>query len=142
MGCVPYEFKIWIIRLIFFSKTVLYPKAWMHPLQRIKWRIKWTYNSQKTFSNPENENIIKAAFRQITGNESLSESQLVIISSSTGSVVAAQTACYLAQKNLDKQYLTKPFHLVLGASMISSKSELHKTLLYYQQQGQIGVIMR
>lgn len=98
-------------------------------------------NAQKPVARPENENIFTTAFRQITEEASPSEAQLVIISSSTGSVAAAQTACYLAQKNIDREYFKKPFHLVLGASMISSKSDLYKTLLYFQQQGQIGVIL-
>ena len=98
-------------------------------------------NAQKPIVKPENENIFKTAFRQIAGEASPSEAQLVIISSSTGSVVAAQTACYLAQKNVDREYFKKPFHLVLGASMISSQSELYKTLIRFQNEGQIGVIL-
>jgi hypothetical protein len=99
-------------------------------------------NSQIPFLNPENEKIITAAFTQITSEVVPSKAQLIIISSSTGSVVAAQTACYLAQKNNHKEYFTKPFHLVLGASMISSQSDLFKILIRFQKEGQIGVIIQ
>ena len=123
-----FEYDFGFIKAIFYKSTV----------RNVIWALN---NSQKPFSNPENKKIITAAFRQIAGAVSPSEAQLIIISSSTGSVVAAQTACYLAEKNIHKKYFTKPFHLVLGASMISSKSELYKTLLNFQEQGQIGVIL-
>jgi len=97
-------------------------------------------NAQVPVSHPEKEKIFTTAFHQITNTVSPSE-QLILISSSTGSVVAAQTACYLAQKNIHKEYFTEPFHLVLGASMISSKSELYQTLIRYQKEGQIGIIL-
>ena len=69
------------------------------------------------------------------------ETQLIITSSSSGSIVAAQTACYLAQKNRNNVYFRKPFHLVLGASMISSRSDLYKKLIHYQRKGTIGIIL-
>jgi len=55
--------------------------------------------------------------------------------------VPAQTACYLAQKNRNNIYFRKPFHLVLGASMISPQSSLYKQLLTYQKEGTIGKIL-
>ena len=56
-------------------------------------------------------------------------------------MVAAQTACYLAKKNRNKVYFRKPFHIVLGASMISSKSALYQQLVRYQKEGTIGIIL-
>ena len=46
-----------------------------------------------------NEKIIVKAFQQIIETCQSPELQLIIVSSSTGSIVAAQTACYLAEKN-------------------------------------------
>jgi hypothetical protein len=98
-------------------------------------------NAQKPFSNPENIKITSAAFNQIISAGLSPETQLVITSSSSGSIVAAQTACYLAQKNSNYSYFNKPFHLVLGASMISSESELFRQLVHYQKEGVIGTIL-
>jgi hypothetical protein len=97
-------------------------------------------NAQKPDHDPAGRKIFATAFRQIT--ESVSpESRLTIISSSTGSVVAAQTACYLAMENRNRKILNKPFNLVLGASMISPQSDLYKQLIKYQQDGMIGTIL-
>lgn len=102
----------------------------------------WALNhSQKPVSNPENKKFLATAFKQITKVCHSPEIQLVIVSSSSGSVVAAQTACYLAKQNISNTYLQKPFHLVLGASMISPQSELYKQLIQYQQEGKIGIIL-
>jgi hypothetical protein len=98
-------------------------------------------NSQKPIRNPENNKITAAAYNQILSADLPSETQLVIVSSSSGSVVAAQSACILAEKNIDNKLFKKPFHLVLGASMISPDSGLYKKLLYYQQTGIIGTIL-
>jgi len=98
-------------------------------------------NAQKPITDPENEKITSAAFTQIISAGLAPETQLVITSSSSGSIVAAQTACYLAYKNRNNIYFHKPFHLVLGASMISEQSELYKQLIHYQKEGTIGTII-
>jgi hypothetical protein len=101
----------------------------------------WALNNAQKPANPENEKIFMAAFRQIINAGLSPETQLVITSSSSGSIVAAQTACYLARKNRNNIYFRKPFHLVLGASMLSSRSELYKQLIQYQKEGTIGLIL-
>ena len=53
-------------------------------------------NAQKPIIDPENEKITSAAFKQIISAGLAPETQLIITSSSSGSIVAAQTACYLA----------------------------------------------
>jgi hypothetical protein len=98
-------------------------------------------NAQKPIRLPEKNKITSSAFRQITSDGLSQETQLVIVSSSTGSVVAAQTACFLAEKNRNNIYFGKPFNLVLGASMISPESELFRKLIYYQKEGRIGIII-
>jgi hypothetical protein len=97
-------------------------------------------NAQKPATNHETGRKVRTAFRQITA-EASGDTQITLISSSSGSVLAAQTACYLACKNRYKEYFSKPFHLVLGASMISSESELYKELIRYQREGLIGTIL-
>jgi hypothetical protein len=82
-----------------------------------------------------------AAFDQIVEAGLAPDTQLIITSSSSGSIVAAQTACFMAKKNKDNIYFKKPFHLVLGSSMISPRSELFIQLLSYQKEGTIGTII-
>jgi hypothetical protein len=98
-------------------------------------------NAQKPIKDPGKQKITSAAFKQIISAGLSPETQLVIISSSTGSIVAAQTACYLAEKNRNKIYFKKPFHLVLGASVVSHNSDLFKQLILFQKEGIIGTII-
>ena len=109
-----------------------------YPMMNIIWALN---NAQRPIANPENEKIFMTAFRQIIDAGLSPETQLIITSSSSGSIVAAQTACYLAQKNRNNIYFRKPFHLVLGASMISPDSKLYKQLQIYQKEGIIGKIL-
>ena len=108
------------------------------PIMNVIWALN---NAQRPILNPENEKITVAAFTQIIEARLSPDTQLIITSSSSGSIVAAQTACYLAQKNKYNVYFKKPFHLVLGASMISPKSELFRQLINYQKEGTIGIIL-
>jgi hypothetical protein len=109
-----------------------------YPIMNVLWALN---NSQRPVANHDDDKIFMTAFNQIVDSGLSPETQLIITSSSSGSVVAAQTACYLAQKNTNNIYFIKPFHLVLGASMISSESALYKQLLHYQKEGTIGVIL-
>jgi hypothetical protein len=102
----------------------------------------WALNhAQNPVINADHKKIITKAFEQIVETCHTPEIQLVIISSSSGSVVAAQTACYLAEMNKNNLYFKKPFHLVLGASMIARQSALFKQLIQYQEKGKIGIIL-
>jgi hypothetical protein len=98
-------------------------------------------NAQRPLHDKGNNSITRVAFNQIVEAGLSPNTQLVIVSSSAGSIVAAQTACYLAEKDRNNVYFSKPFHLVLGASMISEKSDLYKRLLQYQKEGSIGTIL-
>lgn len=98
-------------------------------------------NAQRPLSDPGRNRITSAAFRQIVSGKINHDIQLIITSSSSGSIVAAQTACFLAMENRNRTYFNKPFHLVLGASMIAPESELYRRLLYYQKEGMIGTIL-
>ena len=98
-------------------------------------------NAQKPVSDPENQKIINSSFRQITGALHSPDTQVIIVSSSSGSVMAAQAACWFAEKNKSFEYCDKPFHLVLGASMVSPESELFLKLKDFQTDGSIGTIL-
>jgi hypothetical protein len=108
------------------------------PMMNVIWALN---NAQKPIRNYEDEKIIMAGFMQIVNSGLSADTQVVLTSSSSGSVVAAQTACYLAQKNRNQLYFKRPFHLVLGASMISEDSELYKQLIQYQKEGLIGTVL-
>lgn len=108
------------------------------PMMNVIWALN---NAQKPITKPEKEIIFMAAFRQIIEAGLSPETQLILTSSSSGSIVAAQTACYLAEKNRNNVYFRKPFHLILGASMLSSRSDLYKQLMQYQKEGTIGIIL-
>ncbi len=98
-------------------------------------------NAQRPARTGKYRRIVRAAFNQIVESGLAPDTRLIITSSSSGSIVAAQTACYLAEKNRNNVYFSKPFHLVLGASMVSPESELFKKLLHYQKMGTIGRIL-
>jgi hypothetical protein len=98
-------------------------------------------NAQKPVVNSINKKIYSAALEQIMNHDYSRETQLIFVSSSSGSVVAAQTACYLANENSKHELYKKPFHLVLGASMVSPGSDLYLKLLDYQREGLIGIIL-
>jgi hypothetical protein len=108
------------------------------PMMNVIWALN---NAQNPITNPQYEKIFMVASRQIIDAGLSPETQLIITSSSSGSIVAAQTACYLAQKNRNNVYFRKPFHLVLGASMLSPRSDLYKQLIHYQKEGTIGIIL-
>ena len=98
-------------------------------------------NAQQPIARPEKDRITSSAFNQMVSDVKSRDVQLVITSSSSGSIVAAQAACYLAMKNRNRSYFTRPFHLVLGASMIAPESELYRSLLNYQKEGTISTIL-
>jgi hypothetical protein len=98
-------------------------------------------NAQKPIEKRGGNSRSEAAFNQIVASDLSPDTQLVIVASSSGSIVAAQTACYMAERNRNNVYFSKPFHLVLGASMLSGKSELFKKILHYQKEGIIGTIL-
>ena len=123
-----FEEKFDLIRGIYFKS----------PAMNVLWALT---HAQNKIRNPENVRITESAINQIISSGVGPDTQVIITSSSSGSVIAAQTACYLAEKNMNRVYFQRPFHLILGASMISSKSNLYRKLLYYQKNGIIGTII-
>jgi hypothetical protein len=108
------------------------------PMMNVAWALN---NAQRPINGSRRSKITDQAFRQLTTNGKGPDTQLIIVSSSSGSVVAAQTAYRLAEMNSKRQYFSKPFHLALGASMVSKDSELFIHLLEYQRKGNIGKII-
>jgi len=108
------------------------------PMMNVIWALN---HSQEPLSNPLENRLINKACSQINGDGSSGQVKLIITSSSSGSVVAAQTACYLAEQNMRKAVSPKPFDLALGASMISKESDLFRKLMYYREKGLIGSLI-
>jgi hypothetical protein len=102
----------------------------------------WALNhAQKPKKYPERNRIIFSSVNQILSDPLTAHSAVTLVSSSYGSVVAAQAACYLAQRQLHENILNQPFNLALGASMVSKRSDLYAKLLLYQKNGIIGTII-
>jgi hypothetical protein len=109
-----------------------------YPMLNVIWGLN---NAQKPVKNPEKSRITSAAITQLIPDNKKCKTVLIILSSSSGSIVAAQTACYLAEQNIKKSYYTNPFHLVLGTNFISKESDLWLKLIDYQSKGIIGTLI-
>jgi len=107
-------------------------------MRNVAWALN---NSQKPLRDPGHNKFIDLAFKQLISRGYAPDTQLIIMSSSSGSVVAAQTACYLAEKNREKLLFSKPFHLALVASIVSTESELFSRLEVHKRNGQIGMLI-
>jgi hypothetical protein len=104
--------------------------------------VAWALNhSQKPIMDPGTNRITNRAFNQLVSDGYTPDTQLIMVSSSSGSVVAAQTACYLAEKNRERLLFKRPFHLALGACMVSTESALFKQLKSYQKRGHLGKLI-
>jgi hypothetical protein len=99
------------------------------------------YRAQYPIKHPEKNRIVSSSIQQIISEPLTATSQLTLVSSSYGSVVAAQAACYLAKKQIHENILRGPFNVALGASMVSKESALYRKLLWYQEKGIIGSII-
>ncbi|MFA6128157.1 MAG: hypothetical protein WC699_12720 [Bacteroidales bacterium] len=108
------------------------------PLMNVLWALN---RAQRPVRNPEKNWIIASSLEQILADDRSGINRLVLVSSSYGSVVAAQTACYLAEHILTEKIPNQTFDLALGASMVSKKSILYKKLLYYLDKGIIGTLI-
>jgi hypothetical protein len=108
------------------------------PFFNVLWAL--TY-AQKPIRNPGRNSLVYKSFRQIIEGMENPDEELVLVSSSFGSVAAAQTAHYLACQTAERKVLKRPFHLALGASMVSKESDLFKGLLAFHESGIIGRII-
>ena len=108
------------------------------PIMNVIWAL---YRAQEPVKYPWKNKIISSAVNQIISGSQGVKSQLILVSSSYGSVVAAQAACCLAERQTGDKLLGKPFNLALGASMVSKQSGLYRKLQYYQEKGIIGTII-
>ncbi len=108
------------------------------PLMNVVWALN---RAQQPGNYPTRNKIIASSFSQILSCPQTSDTKLTLVSSSYGSVVAAQVACQLAEHRQQHKFQHQPFNLALGASMVSEQSELYRRLLHYQEKGLIDRIL-
>jgi len=108
------------------------------PLMNVIWALN---HAQKPKRYPAGNRIISSSVDQILADPLTAKAEVTLVSSSYGSVVAAQSACYLAERQLKENNLNRPFNLALGASMVSKDSPLYLKLIFYQEKGIIGTII-
>jgi hypothetical protein len=102
----------------------------------------WALNhAQEPEKFPDRDKIISTAVNQIIADPQSGTAEITLASSSYGSVVCAQAGCYLARLQQEKSFLSRPFNIALGASMVSKESGLFKKLQYYQTRGIINTII-
>jgi hypothetical protein len=108
------------------------------PLKNVIWAL---HRAQEPAAHPGRNRILRSSVDQIlAGYRPLTE-ELTLVSSSYGSVVAAQVACCLAEKLAGEETAARPFNLALGASMVSKQSGLYRKLAHYQETGIIGTLI-
>lgn len=108
------------------------------PLMNVLWALN---HAQQPEKYPAGNRIIQSSCKQILADPQATVARLALVSSSYGSVVAAQVACQIAEWQLKENRLSGPFDLALGASMVSRESALYRKLLDYQQKEVIGTII-
>lgn len=97
--------------------------------------------AQEPVRNPLRNRIISSAAGQILSDPDIATARFHLISSSYGSVIAAQVACHLAGMHQQEKIFSQPFNVALGASLLSKESVLYRQLVYYREAGVIGNIL-
>ncbi len=108
------------------------------PVMNVIWALS---RAQEPHKFPLQNRIISRSVDQILSCLQTPDIKLTLVSSSYGSVVAAQAACHLAEYQMASKKLSHPFNLALGASMVSEQSDLYKKLKNYQDIGLIDNIL-
>lgn len=108
------------------------------PMMNVLWAL---LNAQKPGDMIRETSKQAAALKHILTDRYNPETKLIMVSSSSGSIIAAQTACLIAERNRDRLLFRKPVDLALGSSMISGDSDLYRKLKEHQNSGAIGRII-
>jgi len=108
------------------------------PMMNVIWALN---NCQRPVIDPHKNHFVEIAARQIISETYSPHTQIIIVASSSGSIIAAQTVCHMIEKNRENRRFHKPLHLALGSSLISKDSCLFKKLISYQEEGFIGKLI-
>jgi hypothetical protein len=99
------------------------------------------WNGQYPLRRPDHDRRIRNSFGYLGIDSLVRTSHITVISSSFGSVLAAQLALYMVN-NRDKLGLgPEPVNLVFGSSMLSKDSPLFRQLETMQARHEIGCIL-
>ncbi|MCX6224897.1 MAG: hypothetical protein NTV01_09155 [Bacteroidia bacterium] len=99
------------------------------------------WHGQYPIKNPMHDKRIRNSIIRLMADSINRKSQITLISSSYGTVVAAQLALYLVNNRQSLGLGPDPVNLVFGASMLSDKSRLFKDLEKLKNENQIGSIV-
>lgn len=108
------------------------------PFLNVVWGLT---HAQSPISARSANRILNIACGQVLETPPVKGSSLYIVSSSYGSVVAAQTACCLATRIENGSLEPFALHVALGASMVSKESALYRKLSGYLQKGIISQLV-
>lgn len=113
------------------------------PISRITaGNVVWAlWYGQKPLSQPQKNKKARLAFERIMSEPHPKNGQIIIISSSYGTTLAAQTAIAVADYYRQAGLEPPKINLFFGASMISKKSKLFRKLEELRAEGVIGLIV-
>lgn len=104
----------------------------------VSWALR---KGQKPVRNPGRDARIRSAYQFITNTPDFYRKDLILTSTSYGSVVAAQTTILFLQRMKEAGISVHPVNLVLGYSMLSKSSRLFRRLEELQAEGRVGMII-
>jgi len=90
---------------------------------------------------PGRDRRIRNSFRFLGIDSLVRTSHITLISSSFGSVLAAQLALYMVNNRAQLELGPEPVDLVFGSSMLSKESRLFRQLELMQSRNEIGIII-
>lgn len=97
------------------------------------------FHAQNPLRQGDKHKFMEAALSEISGKPGQPTKNVILISSSSGSVVAAQAAILLASNR--EAYGLGEIHLVLGYSPIHKASKLYRGLQLEMEKGNIASII-
>ncbi|MCX6227313.1 MAG: hypothetical protein NTV01_21635 [Bacteroidia bacterium] len=107
-------------------------------LNNVLWAL---WHGQYPIKNPMRDKRIRNSIMTLMADSINRKSRITLVSSSYGTVVAAQLALYLVNNRQSLGLGSEPLNLVLGASMLSVNSMLYKELENLKRENRIGCIV-
>ncbi len=107
-------------------------------LNNVLWAL---WHAQYPIKNPMRDKRIRNSIAMLMADSINRKSRITLVSSSYGTVVAAQLALYLVDNRQSLGLGSEPLNLVFGASMVSVNSMLYKELENLKRENRIGCIV-
>lgn len=127
------------MREIMASKFLVLPGA-KHSFSasNVMWAL---WHAQHPLRNPARDKRIRNCLVMLASDSIHNKSNVTLVSSSFGSVVAAQLALYLINNPQSSIAGPEPINLVFGCSMLSKESQLFRELEKAKMENKIGSIV-